>query len=426
MKILLVYPTSQAESGFIEVQLWLCEPLCLSYLATGAQAEGHEVRILDLRLHPDELDRTLREYRPDLVGVTGYTMHVYEVRKICARAKELLPRTRTVVGGHHATVLPEDFFRPEVDYVVIGEGQSRLVEILRCLEAETEPLEVADVWTRIGTEFVSGGAREGYDINALAPPDREVNLADRGSYFMADMNPIALMRMSEGCVYSCSFCSLWKLMRGRYLVRDDDAVLAELERIQEESIHIIDDEPWLNRKRMANLAKRIETAGIGKRYFSYCRVDTLTRHPELIESWRRIGLDKIFLGIEAVSPAELGDYDKRIEPHQIESALTVAADLDLTVYALFIVNPDYTKKQFQRLERFIERHRIDHPSFTIMTPLPGTDQLRDFSRITELGTDGRPNWALFDLQHPVTATRLPRADFMARVDRLRRNYHNPD
>jgi len=422
MKVLLVYPRTPAESAFVEVELWPCEPLALEYLAAGARLEGHEPRLLDLRLRPKDLARTLAEFRPDLVGVTGYSFHVFEALAVCREAKELNPGCLTVVGGHHATLRPSDFFDPAVDFVVCGEGVRPFQGLLRALEEGRPPGDLPGVHRRLKDKYSFGGRPEALEIDSLPFPDRTLNREDRASYFLGPMKPLALLRTSLGCAFRCSFCSLWKIMKGRYLVRESRKVVAELERIEEPFVHLVDDEPWLNKPRMMDLAREISAAGIRKRYITYCRVDTLAREPELMEAWQGIGLEALLMGVEAVSSKELADYDKRIQLHQIEAALKRADELGLTLYAQFIIRPDYSLKDFTRLERFITRHKLKRPCFTVMTPLPGTESFESAPLTSGRLPDGRPNWPLFDLQHPLVETALPREVFLEQIDRLRRTF----
>jgi hypothetical protein len=74
------------------------------------------------------------------------------------------------------------------------------------------------------------------------------------------------------------------------------------------------------------------------------------------------------------------------------------------------------------MTRFIEHNRIDYPSFTILTPLPGTEALKSFDAVIERQPNGRPNWNSFDLQHPVTATRLPSEQFMQEYHKLHQTF----
>lgn len=418
MKVLLIYPNARRELiGYGDLGA-VAEPLALEYLAAGVKLEGHDVRILDLRLHQDDLDATLLEYQPDLVGVTGYSMHVLRALAIFRRARELAPGCRTVAGGHHATLLPEDFFVPEVDFVVGGEGVTPLREILRAL-ADGRPVEgLAGVWSRKDGQFVSGGPQRSFSIEDLPLPDRTVAAADRASYFIDWMRPIALVRTTVGCPYRCSFCSLWKIMDGRYHMRDIQRVVDEVAMIEEENIFLVDDEAFVNGKRMHALALALREAGVRKRYFAYCRIDTLLRQPELMTLWRDIGLSRLFIGIEAVSQKGLVEYNKRLQIAQIEGGLQVARELGIEVFGGFVVNTNYTAREFTQLVRFIQHNRIDYPSFTILTPLPGTAGLASFDGVTELQPNGRPDWEKFDLQHIVTRTHLPRPEFERRYKDL--------
>jgi radical SAM superfamily enzyme YgiQ (UPF0313 family) len=413
--VLLVYPHSREELiGYGDLGA-IAEPLALEYLASAVRMEGHQVRILDLRLHRHELDSTLSDYAPDLVGVTGYSMHVLRNLEICRRVRELLPDTRTVVGGHHATILPEDFFEPQVDFVVCGEGVTPLRTLLRCL-ANGEPIaDIPGLWRRPGggaDRFISGGRQPPLEIDELPMPDRTLAPRDRQSYFIDWMKPIALLRTSVGCPYRCSFCSLWKIMDGRYHMREHEPVIEELRQVPEECVFLVDDEAFVNGRRMDSLAQAIREAGVRKRFFAYCRIDTLLRQPELMRAWREIGLERLFIGLEAITEVGLKDYNKRLQVAQIEEGLQLARELGIHVFAGFVVNTNYTVQDFKRLVRFIEHHKIDYPSFTILTPIPGTALLETFDDVIERQPNGRPNWDLFDLQHPVTRTFLPRDVFM--------------
>jgi radical SAM superfamily enzyme YgiQ (UPF0313 family) len=120
MKVLLIYPHSHEDLiGYGDLGA-VAEPLALEYLAAAARLDGHEVSILDLRLHRANLDAALKEYQPDVVGVTGYSMHVLRNIETCAQVRALLPKCYTIVGGHHATLMPEDFFDENIDYIIVG------------------------------------------------------------------------------------------------------------------------------------------------------------------------------------------------------------------------------------------------------------------------------------------------------------------
>ncbi len=418
MKVLLLYPSLRREVlGYGDLGA-VAEPLALEYLAAGARQDAHEVRVLDLRFHHDDLERTLGEFVPDVVGVTGYSMHVLKNLAICRKVKEILPECKTVVGGHHATLLPEDFFEPQIDFIVCGEGVHPFSRLLRALEERKSVQPIPGVWARgIGNSFMSGGEPLSYNIDKLPVPDRSLTKPDRNHYFIDWMKPIALLRTTVGCPYRCSFCSLWRIQDGRYHMRDVERVVAEIASVQEESIFLVDDEAFINGRRMMLLAEALKAAKVRKRYFTYCRIDTLIRQPELMENWAEVGLERLFIGIEAITAEELKEYNKKVQVQQIEAGIKFAAKLGIAIFGGFIVSPNYSRGGFKQLVRFIEHNKVEYPSFTILTPLPGTDALTSFDEVTELQPNGRPNWELFDLQHVVTRTRLAKEEF-------ENEYHN--
>jgi radical SAM superfamily enzyme YgiQ (UPF0313 family) len=422
MKLLLIWPRAQYEADWGDDLGAIAEPLALEYLAAAAQEQGHEVRLLDLRLHREDLDATLTEFQPELVGVTAFSMHVRAALRICDQVKALCPSCRTVVGGHHAKFLPEDFYEAQIDFVVSGEGVHPLREIMRKMELGKLVSGIAGVWSRVNGKFTFGGEPPPIEVDSLPMPDRQIAKADRAGYFIDWMRPIALVRTSVGCPFRCSFCSLWQFMGGKYLMRDIDRVVTEMMTIDESFVFLVDDEAFINGKRMKELAGALKSAGLHKRFFTYCRVDSLIREQEALQAWREIGLERLFVGVDAISKKDLTEYNKRTRIDQIERAFDVARDLDIEIFAQFVVNTDYSVRDFDQLKRFIDHHKIAYPTFTVLTPLPGTELLKNFDAITERQPNGRPNWDLFDTAHAVTATRLPAEEFRRHYRDLFREY----
>lgn len=419
MKVLLIWPNSRNEVlGWGDLGA-IAEPLALEYLAAGAMLDGHEARILDLRLHSDELDATLATFAPDVVGVTAFSMHARSALALCRRVKELRPACRTVVGGHHASFLPDDFFDPGVDFVVRGEGVRPLRALLASLEAGGAGEKIPAVYAYRDGEWLDGGAPLPFSLDGLPLPDRTATTDDRHRYFIDWMRPVALVRTTVGCPYRCSFCSLWVIMDGRYYKRGIDAVVEEIADLREEFVFLVDDEAFVDGRRMLELARRLRARGVHKRFFAYTRVDTIVRETDALAAWRDVGLERLFVGIDAISSKDLTEYNKRLSVAAVEAALRTARELGLDVFAQFVVNTDYTRRDFNRLARFIEHHDIRYPSFTVLTPLPGT-ALLDFERIVHRQPNGRPDWDLFDCQNAVTATTLPPDEFRSEYRNLYR------
>lgn len=413
IRVLLIWPNSRNEVlGWGDLGA-IAEPLALEYLGAALAMDGHVCKILDMRLHKSALNDTVRTFQPDVVAITAFSMHVSRAREIAARVKGLRRGVRTILGGHHATFMPQDFFVPAVDYVVAGEGCDLIRDVARAVDNGTQPdprpgLHIRQPDNRFtGEGRAAPGAEEWGD--ALLP-DRNLTEADRGRYFIDAMRPIALMRTTAGCPYRCTFCSIWKALDGRYYMRDIDRVVAEIAQIAEPNIFLVDDEAFINKRRMLALAEAIRVAGLKKSFFTYCRIDTLIRNREAIEAWHAIGLKRLFIGIDAIAETDLDAYNKSCSVSQIEAGIAIAREIGVEIFAQFVVDPQATPRQFRTLVRFIEHHRLEYPSFTVLTPLPGTD-IYDPAQIIRVQADGRPDWDLFDCQNAVTQTRLPAEDF---------------
>lgn len=420
MRILLVYPDADASiSGFNDLAA-ISEPIALEYLASVGLTAGHDVRILDLRLHPDGLIPLLRRFKPDLVGVTAYSQHVLRALQICRITRRYAPNARTVCGGHHATLEPIDFLEPEVDFVVQGEGTVPFGRLLERLADGRGSDGIPGLWYRgegTGLEkrsrgFVLGGEPEPFDIDRVVPPDRTLTRRDRARYFIAGTPRIALLRTTVGCPYRCSFCALWVVMNGRYYIHEVERTVAELCSIDEDAVMLVDDEPFVNRRHMNALADAIEAAGIDKSYYAYCRADSFIREGELLARWKGIGLARLFIGVESIFDDELALYNKRQKRAQVLETFDRAARLGISLHTNFIVNPDYTDAQFDELEAFIREAGLEYPTFTVLTPIPGTTE--SFEHVLLKQPNGRPDWRFFDLQHAVTETRMPPKAFRHR------------
>jgi radical SAM superfamily enzyme YgiQ (UPF0313 family) len=424
MKVLLVQPDSEvAKRSTPEEYRFFCEPLALEYLTAAAEARGHTAHILDLRVDGRGLAEIVTELAPDVVGTTGYSCDVPLMHEICRVAKSTLPQCRTVIGGHHATQRPADFFRPWADFVMSGEGVHSFCDLLDRLQAGEPPTGVDGLWHRVDGTFTGGEITAVRNLSGLPRPKRTATRGFRHRYGMGAMKSMASLRTSEGCPYRCSFCTIWKTMEGHYRQRSADSVAEELAEIEEPGVFLIDDEPWVGARRMWNIRDAIKAAGIRKNYVAYCRVDSINGRRDLLEAWQEIGLHCLLVGIETVRPSELADYNKASGVAAAEEALAYARAQGLMIQGLFIVHPQWDRKDFAALRRFIERQRIDHPTFTVLTPLPGTDTLGGLGeRVTARTADGEIDWAKFDLLHPVTETTLPPKEFERELTDLFRLY----
>lgn len=421
MRILLVNPAPGALTIGLK-RLAKMEPLALEILA--AALPGHDVRIVDMELERD-LEGTLRRFRPELVGASAQVVQTYGALRALALAKRHDPSTITLVGGHHASLWPRDFRAPFVDAVVIGEGVAPLREIVG---RAREGAIVAGEAGATGLEEVAGLALPAGDrLERTTPrpipltldhhplPDRGLTRHQRRRYFYLGESPVALVQTSMGCPFSCSFCSCQAFSSRRFVPRPPEAVVEELERLDEEFVMFADDHSFTNVERMRRLHELIAARGIRKRYFVYSRVDTVVANPGLFADWGRIGLELVMTGLEALDDATLGALDKRTEAAMNEEALAVLERAGIGVSAGFVLLPDAGEEDFRRIDAYVEAHRnIVLAELTPLTPMPGTGLYEEYR--DRLLTDNRE---AYDLAHFIVPTTLPQRELY----RLLRKYY---
>ena len=403
MKILLVQPR-KAELSMGGEDVFIFEPLAMEYVAGGISKEN-DVRILDMRFG-ENLESVLREFQPQVVGITSYTVHVNPVKKLFQQVKDWNTDTLTVVGGHHATILPEDFHLPYIDLVVMGEGVIAFREIINRYEKgetfENIPGVAFDVdGKQVKTEYV-----QKVDLDALPLPDRSLTARYRKRYYSEWMKPLASIRTSKGCPFRCRFCALWKLTGGYYLTRSPKKIVEELTIIDEEYVFFADDESLVDARRMKELAELIKKAGINKKYFLYGRSDTISKNPELLKIWRDIGLVKVFVGLEFFRNDDLDYVGKKTSIDDNKKAIGILNDLGIQPYPSLIIRPEWSKEDFRAMKQYCKSLGLPLASFAVLTPLPGTDLFEETkeSLITH-------NYDLFDFLHTVLPTSLPLKEF---------------
>ena len=403
MKILLIEP-AKAPLTIGGEDVFIYEPLSLEYIAAGV-AQDHDVKILDLRLEKN-LQEILASFSPDVVGITAYTVHVNTVKKLFEEIKGWNPKALTVVGGHHATMVAEDFLSPFIDLIVIGEGVFSFQEIITRFERGENFNGIPGTAIRKGDCLVRTDGQPLDDLDLFPFPARKLTAKYRNHYYSEWMKPLASIRTSKGCPFRCKFCAQWKLSGGRYLRRSPESVVRELAGLAEEFVFFADDESLVDTSRMKMLAGLIKEAGIKKQYFLYGRSDTICRSPELLEMWREIGLERVFVGLEFLKDEDLSYIRKGSTAGDNKKAIKILQDLGIEVYASFIVRQDFNKADFKALRQYCRELELSFASFAVLTPLPGTDfneEVKD-QLITR-------NYDYFDFIHTLLPTALSLEEF---------------
>jgi radical SAM superfamily enzyme YgiQ (UPF0313 family) len=393
------------------------EPLALEMVA--ATVPDHDVRVFDMRIDAD-LRSEFETFLPDIVGVTALTTEVYAARDVARSAKAFSPEIFTVVGGHHATLLPKDFYIPEVDAIALGEAEMVFPRLIDAVSNERGHLGLRDVpnlvWQdRDGRMTRNAALPATFGMDELRQPRRDLTQRYRQDYYFLFDRPDTSVATSRGCPYRCNFCSVWVFSDGRTRQMSAQRVVDEIASVDTDHITFVDDNFLMNQKREHEMADLIKASGIRKRYSMECRTDSIVRHPELVAKWVDIGLYAVLLGLEGASDSMLQSINKKNTSSTNDEAIRILQDQGVIIWGAFIADPNWEEDDFVQLRDYVTAKKITHTQFTVLTPLPGTVLFQD--RHDELLTD---DYTCYDTLHAVTRTRLAREIFYQRFAGLYR------
>ncbi len=420
MRFLLIQPGNEGSN--FRHSLGMVEPLGLEMIG-AALARKHEVELLDMRLsNMKELVRRIEDFKPQGCGISStFTVDYNQAVKISEVIKGINPDIFVFVGGHHPSLQPEDFHLPSIDAIVVGEGEITASEMADCLEAKGDLRKVAGLVINYPGGQLQTPQRELLgNLDQLLPPARHLIDENWRHYRLTSRQPVSSVETARGCPYRCKFCSVWVFYKGRVRFKSPERVIREIEGTKSENIFFTDDNFFSNVARAKRIAELLKERGIKRKYIVQVRSDVIASHPELVEMWTDVGLEVAFLGFEKVSQEELDSIEKRNTVENNERALEILRSVGIEPMASFIVDPSYDKKDFAALRRYIKKLKLRFPSFTVLTPLPGTRLFEEF-RDKLLCR----NYNLFDLIHPVLPTRLPLRDFCKEFARLYRMAYPP-
>ena len=349
----------------------------------------------------------MRELQPDVVGLSVMTFQRMTAFKIARLVRALRPDVRIVVGGYDPSLAP-DAYEPRlgglddvsdvIDFIIRGEGERPLRELLRALESGAGVASINGVSYR--RPQGSGGCG-GFVHNPVQPiaasGSIDLRLPNRAARVLTGYTllgrPVDVVETSRGCTFDCSFCSIIE-MRGRnfhtYPIERVLADIADARARGARAIFLVDDNITLDIRRFESLCQAIIDSGFNDvDYTVQAMTSPLAQHgATLAPLMRRAGFRYVFLGIENILDDDLAFLKARAKNTRREKGTaignaTIEAIEHLHRHGMFVVgglivgNPDDTRESIETNLEFARRY-VDWPYIQHPTPYPGTPMTRDF------------------------------------------------
>ena len=389
MKVTLVYPKlgGQINRAFRFLTGSYDPPLGILYLAGFLREKGIEVNLIDLSFtaHWDVYRNELLRVRPDVVGISSMSPFADQASFAASMAKKFLPECKVVLGGPHPTASPMDTLSNEnVDFVVIGEGENTLLELIETIDGKKEFSAVNGLVYKENGTIVQNPPRQFIkNLDEVPFPARDL-LPTWKKYlsqipFFPYIQPYTTMLGGRGCPYNCSFCQpMLEKMFGRQIrLRSPEKITDEVEflidKYKIKSIFFFDDTFTAVAKWVENVCDEFIRRKIDLVWGVNSRVNTFTH--DLALKLKEAGCIYVAFGVESGSPRVLKNIlSKDINLSQIKNAFAICRKTGLlSMASLMIGSPGETKEEIYQTISLVKDIKPDIIDVHFTAPTPGSE-----------------------------------------------------
>jgi anaerobic magnesium-protoporphyrin IX monomethyl ester cyclase len=335
-------------------------PIALVELASFIREKGHDVEIFDRNLHYDnqKFIELLKDYNPDIIGMTCYTSPVIrDVKQVAGIVKDN-SSALVIVGGIHATLDPKSLLDfPKIDYVVRGEGEYPLLEI--CELVDKKKIKNISKLKNINLNPM----RPFIDLNDL--PVADYDLLEVKKY------PIATFYTSRGCPGKCRFC----YNKGRALrFYNTDKMIETFTRVLDKynirEFTIADDNFANMSQRTTRICEAISQ--YNPIFHIFLRVDQT--QDKVMSELKKAGCWAIQFGFESGSQRMLDYINKLTTVEQNINAIKQCRKYKIFVDGSFMIGlPTETTEEMNETVDFIKKYKPDAVDIKIYRPYPSTE-----------------------------------------------------
>jgi len=381
-------------------------PLGIAQLVSFLKEKGFDIGIIDAVVEDhtlEELMKRILKLKPKIVGFSALTTNFNRAVIAAKELKKLSPETLILLGGHHATILPQEIVKENdcFDLLVIGEGELTSEEILKEYKKtkwdKKKFLENCDsikgICFKKKNKVIFTEKRELIeDLDKLPFPARD--LLPMKKYIplpnQYKRKPVISMVVIRGCPFNCSFCSNNALFGKRIRAMSPERVIKEIKYVikkyKAKEISFWDDMMTVNKEWMYKFCDLIEENKLDLTWTCYSRVDCVDY--KLLKRMKETGCWNIFFGYESGNQDLLNNIRKGTTLKQIEKINTFCKKLGIEIRASFMLAlPGETPELAQQTIDFAKKLNPDYAQFCITTPFPGTELYRNVEKYGTLKQD---------------------------------------
>jgi len=355
------------------------------------QIDGTKYRV---GLRNEELANRIRRWSPDVVGInipfSGWSKGAFEVASI---VKSIDNGIITVLDGQHPSARPEECIaHSNIDFVVIGEGEHTIFELVNTLEERnTQNLKKIKgiAFTKNGKNVITPPRPAIQDLDSLPFPARHLLPMDK--YFIAvKENPIrgeickpwATMITSRGCPYNCVFCTVHIVMGKKWRARSPGNVVDEIEQLIQtyhiKQIDFYDENMTVDKKRMETICDLIVNRGLDIEWYAPNGVRADTLDEKLLKKMKKSGCKGIRVAPESGVQRVVDQIVKKNQKlTEVEKAVVLCKKIGIKIGCFFVLGLiGETKEDIKETIKYaykLRRLGANKFYFSIATPIYGTE-----------------------------------------------------
>jgi len=381
-------------------------PLGTLYAASYVRQSGYDIALFDSMLAdgPALFEEALRQHRPTFVVI--FEDNFNYLSKMClTRMREaafymiaLAKRMgcTVIVSGSDATDHKASYLAQGVDYILVGEGEYTLRELLDSLSGRSKTaIEDIAGLSMLHEDTIRETDRRGFlkQLDELPPPARDLvdismyETAWRSRHGYFSMNMVT----TRGCPFKCNWCAK-PIYGNRYNSHSPEYVAQDLKRLKEtyhpDHIWFADDIFGLKPDWVEAFSQNVDALQCKTPFKIQARVDLLDE--PVVAALKRAGCDMVWVGAESGAQKILDAMDKGTTVEQIHEVAERLHRHGIKVgFFLQFGYPGETKEDIDKTIRMIHDCRPDDIGISVSYPLPGT---KFYDRVSqELGE--KVNWA---------------------------------
>lgn len=356
----------------------------------------------------DDFIKTVREYNPDLIGLSAVSLTYPFGIKLLKKLRQERITTPTIVGGVHVTVSPNEVIAEDcVDYICVAEGEQALVELCEALRDNKETINIKNIWAKKNDQIFKNEIRPPIDINDL--PFQDWSIFDERRIYKpmgGKIRRVGSFELDRGCPYSCSYCSnhFWNTIYKRKYYRKKDLrkFIDEVKHMKEkynlEYVYLASETFLASSNERFKEFVRLWKEEINLPFWCQTRPETVTE--ERVKMLKDSGMHSIGIGLESGSPEIRKILNRLMTNKQIINAFEIFKKLDVRVGVNNIIGiPGETREHvFETIElnRIIDAKNIMTHIFNAYqgTPLYEECVKKGYLSPNQRGGDYRQDYVL--------------------------------